>query len=118
MKFLLIAKSKYSSMLDIEDVFNSEIDALASFYHNDFNFEIKELNEEEFFEYQTNKLLEQIPDEFRTALSYYAYRMGHSSGKEEVLIILKDIIFDLKESIEKYGSNQFEKGKNSILKNL
>ncbi len=58
-------------------------------------------SEGEFYEKQT-EILKEIPIEFRAALSYMAWEHGHSSGFNEVLMILTDTIFHLKEPIKKF----------------
>lgn len=50
-------------------------------------------------------LLETVPVEFRSVLSYMAYERGHSAGELEVLLILKDLIHDLKPAIEEFAKN-------------
>ena len=40
-----------------------------------------------------------IPQEFRSAISYHAYEQGHAYGYNEVLIHLSDLIRALKDPI-------------------
>lgn len=49
------------------------------------------------------ELLKDLPEEFRGKLSYMAYERGHSSGNEEILICLQNLVSDLEEPIRKYG---------------
>ncbi len=52
--------------------------------------------------YETEFVLQEVPPEFRSGLSYMAYESGHSAGEEEVLSILRGLIHDLKPMIEAY----------------
>lgn len=47
-------------------------------------------------------ILQQVPEEFRSTLSYMAYECGHSSGEAEVQMLLESLINDLAPVIEKY----------------
>lgn len=47
-------------------------------------------------------LLSQIPEEFRSTLSYMAYEKSHAYGEEETNLTLKSLILDLKPSIDKF----------------
>lgn len=51
--------------------------------------------EKELFE------LNDIPEEMRSALSYYAYEKGHSAGYDECFGILQGLVGDFKDSIHK-----------------
>ena len=42
-----------------------------------------------------------IPQELRPAMSYLAYEQGHSYGWSDVYSILQDIVYGLKEPIQK-----------------
>ena len=55
-------------------------------------------------EYSTKQaeLLEQVPPEFWGAFGYMAWQRGHSSGHQEVLMILEDMIYELKDSIKNF----------------
>jgi hypothetical protein len=55
----------------------------------------------QFAEKQT-EILKDIPEEFKGALSYMAYEIGHASGNEEVIIALNDLVSNLKEPIRKF----------------
>ena len=44
-----------------------------------------------------------IPEEFRSAISSYAYERGHSAGYSECFIYLTDLIEDLKDPIRKFA---------------
>ncbi len=48
------------------------------------------------------KLLEQLPEEFRSFVSSQAYERGHSVGREESYNIAQDIVSSLKDPIKKY----------------
>ena len=43
-----------------------------------------------------------MPEEFRSAISYHAYKNGHSSGYSEVFIHLSDLIDTLKDPIKAF----------------
>lgn len=45
---------------------------------------------------ESEKLLAELPPELRSAVSYMAYERGHSAGFEEVLGILKNLVYELK----------------------
>lgn len=51
---------------------------------------------------ETEYLISTIPPEFRSVLSYMAYQRGHSAGEEEVNLILRELISDLKPAIEAF----------------
>jgi hypothetical protein len=44
-------------------------------------------------------ILSGVPKEFHSAFSQMAYERGHSSGYEEVIICLRELVGDLKEPI-------------------
>lgn len=44
----------------------------------------------------------ECPQEFWSALSYYAYEKGHSAGEEEINNILAGLVFDLMPSIKAF----------------
>lgn len=54
---------------------------------------------------KTDELLSQVPEEFRSALSYMAYESGHSAGEEEVLCHLHSLIDGLKPAIKDFCKN-------------
>jgi hypothetical protein len=56
------------------------------------------------------ELLKDIPEEFKGTLSYMAYERGHSSGPEECISILRDLVSDLAEPIKKYGERKLLDG--------
>lgn len=56
----------------------------------------------EDYEYEMEKLLGQLPEEFRAYASNEAYERGHSSGREESYNIAQDIVHSLKKPIELY----------------
>jgi len=47
---------------------------------------------EQEYEAKQDELLWQIPEEFRSCLSYMAYEKGHSAGREEVINILSGLV--------------------------
>lgn len=49
------------------------------------------MTEEEFVQKQTD-LLNILPYELRSAVSYYAYEKGHSGGREEILGHVQDLV--------------------------
>ena len=57
------------------------------------------------------ELLTDIPEEFRSRLSYMAYERGHSAGHEEVVGVLCGLVNDLLEPIQKYGARMHSEGK-------
>lgn len=59
------------------------------------------MNDQEFAAKQ-QEILADIPEVFHGALSYYAYREGHSGGNNDILIILEDLVEALKEPIMKF----------------
>lgn len=61
----------------------------------------KEMDSSEY-NAEMDKLLEEIPEEFRGYVSSEAYDRGHSSGYEESLNIAQDITSTLKRCIDKY----------------
>ena len=44
----------------------------------------------------------QIPEEFRSVLSYYAYEKGHSAGEDEVFLILENLWNELKPCVKAF----------------
>jgi hypothetical protein len=59
------------------------------------------MTEEQYLEKQ-GEILADIPVEFHSVLSYMAYERGHSSGYEECISILNDLVTNLKPAIESY----------------
>lgn len=51
---------------------------------------------------ESKVLFESLPDEFKSVLSGMAYDRGHAFGEDEVSLILRELILDLKPAIEKY----------------
>lgn len=47
-------------------------------------------------------LSEQLPPEFRSALSYIAWDSGHSAGEEEVNLIYRGLVADLLPAIQAF----------------
>jgi hypothetical protein len=45
-----------------------------------------------------------IPDEFWAMLEYQAYEQGHSSGQNEIDLILKNLVNDFVEASIKYAA--------------
>lgn len=56
----------------------------------------------EEFNIKEAEILKDLPEEFRSAISYMAYEIGHSAGYEECLIYVKEYVSNLKEPIEKF----------------
>ena len=48
------------------------------------------------------ELLQALPNEFHSAVSYHAYESGHAYGHEEVLIHLQGMVDMLAPCINKY----------------
>ena len=59
-------------------------------------------NEE--FQVKEAELLNQVPVEFRSALTYMVYVSGHAYGYQEVLYRLGDLIDSLSSAIEDYAT--------------
>jgi len=59
------------------------------------------MTDQEFNEKQ-DKILEHIPQEFKSAISYHAYEQGHSSGNEEIIIHLSDLVDALLQPIQEF----------------
>lgn len=51
---------------------------------------------------QVAELLEPIPQEFRSAMSYHAYESGHSAGYEEIIIHLSDLVHTFAQPINDF----------------
>lgn len=47
-------------------------------------------------------VLSQVPEEFRSVLSWHSYERGHSAGEDECDLILENIINELKPAIDKF----------------
>jgi len=56
----------------------------------------------EEFNVKQDELLSELPEEFRSFVSSYAYDHGHSAGYEEVIGIMSGLVSDLKEPIRKF----------------
>lgn len=61
------------------------------------------MESEEFYQTQ-DKLLADVPQEFRGFLTHLAWEEGHSNGYEEVLNLLKSLISDFMEALTKYNA--------------
>ena len=48
------------------------------------------------------EILAQLPEEFRSLLSYQAYEQGHSAGQDEIDSILVGLAYDFSEAWRKY----------------
>lgn len=57
-------------------------------------------NEE--FTLKQNKLLATVPSQFRSAMSHMAWEQAHSSGYEEVLNVLDDLITTLSPAFKQF----------------
>ncbi len=55
-------------------------------------------------------LLEQVPPEFKSVFSYYAYDKGHYAGEEEELITLENLISEFKPAIDKFELRLTKRG--------
>lgn len=58
----------------------------------------------EEFNAKEQELLQQVPVEFHSALSYYAYDKGHAYGYEEVLIHLGELVDMLVPCFKEYDN--------------
>lgn len=76
------------------DYFESERECRDSFSWVE-NLEVEQISERDY-------LLSQVPEEFRSTLSYMAYQSGHSAGENEILLILNNLVFNLKPAIDKF----------------
>lgn len=56
----------------------------------------------EEFNAREAELLQALPQEFHSAVSYHAYERGHAYGHEEVLIHLGELVDMLAPCINKY----------------
>lgn len=65
---------------------------------------------DEEFDVQQNLLLERLPEELRSVLSYMAYERGHSYGHDEVISILRNMVNDLETAVLAYGSRMERQG--------
>lgn len=54
------------------------------------------------YEAKQNELLGQLPEEFRSCISYMAYDRGHSAGREEVINILSGLVNALLDPIREF----------------
>lgn len=59
------------------------------------------MTSEEFNEIQ-DELLNELPDEFQSYVTQTAWERGHSSGYEEVLGYVRDLVVDLAPVVQKY----------------
>ena len=44
---------------------------------------------------ETDWILRDVPEEFRSRLSYMAYERGHSAGESEITLILEELVSNL-----------------------
>ena len=56
----------------------------------------------EQYEAKQKELLNGIPEEFQSALSYMAYEQGHSAGYDECIIVLSGLVSELRPVIKRY----------------
>lgn len=63
--------------------------------------ELPPMDKEEFAQEQ-ERLLAAIPDEFHGFVSYRAWDQGHSSGYEEVLLYVTELVDELKGPIKEF----------------
>ena len=61
------------------------------------------MKEHEFSAKQA-ELLEKLPEEFHSCLRMMAWERGHSSGYEEVLAILENLVSELEMPIIEFGN--------------
>lgn len=61
----------------------------------------KTMTDQEFCKQQA-KILEPIPQEFKSAISYHAYEQGHAYGNEEIIIHLSDLVDTLLQPIQEF----------------
>ena len=73
------------------------------------------MTEVEFVSKQ-DELLQNIPEEFKGAMSYRAWEDGHAYGFEEVLIHLKDLIADFEEPIMKFAERIRKEARKEVCK--
>ena len=59
------------------------------------------MTEDEFTK-EEEKILERLPVQFRAAVSYRAYEMGHAYGWDEVLLHLQELVEMLVEPIKEF----------------
>jgi len=64
-----------------------------------------------FWEEQ-NKILTDVPREFRDFLSQFAWEQGHASGYNEVIAILKDLVFEFGIALKQYQDKEPHKSGN------
>lgn len=65
------------------------------------------MTEEQFNEIQA-ELLAKIPKAFHGWASYFAYDRGHSAGREEIIIELRNLVSGITEPIEAYRKELME----------
>ena len=56
------------------------------------------------FEDKQKEILEELPEEFRGAVGYMAWELGHAYGYEEVITYSRDFVSSLTEPIKNYTS--------------
>lgn len=56
----------------------------------------------EEYETERQEILKRVPEEFRGVLGWMAYDRGHSSGYDEVLMILDSLVSDLEKPIKDF----------------
>lgn len=72
------------------------------FYQNtSADIPLSPMTEAEFNE-EESSILSDIPEEFHSTLSYYAYEKSHSYGREEVISTLRELVDSLREPIKNY----------------
>ena len=59
------------------------------------------MTDQEFCKKQA-EILEPIPQEFKSAISYHAYEQGHAYGNEEEIIHLSDLVDALLQPIQEF----------------
>lgn len=79
------------------DYYKSKEDCIAAIdWAEDFQIHEVDLDDPEF-------ILKDVPEEFKSVFSSYAWDRGHSYGKEEVTLHLHDLVSEFLPAILKYG---------------
>lgn len=73
-----------------------------SYNLRDVRYIIRQLDEKELYEERKSELLNKIPKEFHNFVSQYAWENGHSSGYDEVINIMSELICRLHPCIKEY----------------
>lgn len=69
---------------------------------------MERMSEQEFV-VKRDEYLERLPVEFRSRVGYMAWERGHSSGYEEVINILSEMVYQLEDPIREFETRiEFE----------